>query len=372
MNRLLGGALHWDPQRVEHAKQALFCPHDSSELTRFCPDGSGAVHRCRHCQGLVLEPGMLPVLRKQSRANANAHTPSLEPGPLRSSLRPRASTPAPALHASVPAPSSVRPRFESLGEAQLVGSRLGSNDPFLALLAQPLALLFAWLFTMSLFGRLLAMGAQIQFHELGHALPAWLSSRAALPLPFGMTFIRDEPGVFTGLCVAFLASVVLYRGYVEERRATLLAGAGLLLGWLVLTFGVAPARSRMLVLLGGFVGELCLPALMLVAFHLRLPDRLRWDFFRFLALPFAACAYMGALRLWLGIAHGSVQLPMGSFLPGDGNGDFDRLIAEYGFSQASIIRVGTSCARASVVGLGAHYAWLALNAWRQIRATRNL
>jgi hypothetical protein len=251
-----------------------------------------------------------------------------------------------------------------------VGSRLGSNNPYLALAAQPLALLFAWLFTASLFGRLLAMGAQIQFHELGHALPAWLSSRAALPLPFGLTFIRDDPGVFTGVCVAFLACVVIYRGYVETRRATLVAGALLLLGWLVLTFFVSRDTSRKLVLLGGFVGELCLPALVLVAFHLRLPDRLRWDFFRFLALPFAACAYVGALRLWLGIAQGSARLPMGSFLPGDGNGDFDRLIAEYGFSQASIIRVGATAARASVLGLGVHYVWLALGAWRRSRATR--
>src|SRR5690349_17890768 len=101
-------------------------------------------------------------------------------------------------------------------EARLVGARLNDDGPGLTLLAQPLALGFAWLFTMSYFGKLLAMLAQIQFHELGHALPAWLSSRAALPLPFGFTFWREEPSIITGACFAFLACVLIYRGYVEE------------------------------------------------------------------------------------------------------------------------------------------------------------
>jgi hypothetical protein len=128
----------------------------------------------------------------------------------------------------------------------------------------------------------------------------------------------------------------------------------------------------MLILAGGFVAELVLPALALVAFHLRLPDRLRWDFFRFLVLPIAACAFVGALRLWLGIAHGSEQLPMGSFMPGDGAGDFDRLMSEYGYSQARIIRIGTTSARLSVLGLALCYVALGARALsRTRRASRS-
>jgi hypothetical protein len=78
---------------------------------------------------------------------------------------------------------------------------------------------------------------------------------------------------------------------------------------------------------------------------------------------------VGALRLWLGIAHGSAQLPMGSFLPGDGAGDFDRLMSEYGFSQARIIRVGTTSARLSLLGLGLCYALLAARALTRARGT---
>ncbi|HEX6244145.1 MAG TPA: hypothetical protein VFZ61_24685 [Polyangiales bacterium] len=253
-------------------------------------------------------------------------------------------------------------------EAQLVGARL-TDGPLLTLLAQPLALGFAWLFTLSFFGKLLAMLAQIQFHELGHALPAWLSSRAALPLPFGFTFWREQPSLVTGVCFAFLAGVLIYRGYVEERRGALLIGGSALAGWVTLTWLVSVETSRMLILAGGFVAELVLPALALVAFHLRLPDRLRWDFFRFLVLPIAACAFVGALRLWLGIAHGGATLPMGSFLPGDGAGDFDRLISEHGFSQARIIRIGTTSARLSVLGLGVSYVLLVARALRRTRST---
>ena len=248
-----------------------------------------------------------------------------------------------------------------------MGARLDGDGPGLALLAQPLALGFGWLFTLSQFGRLLAMLAQIQFHELGHALPAWLSSRAALPLPFGFTFWREERSVFTGLCASFLIALLIYRGYAEGRRATLVFGVALLLAWLGMTWFLSTETSHLLILMGGFVGELCLPALALIVFHARMPDRLRWDFFRFLVLPVAACAYVGALRLWLGIAEGSAGLPMGSFLPGDGNGDFERLIRDHGLSQASIIHVGTSCARASLLGLGVSYAWGVAAALRQSR-----
>jgi hypothetical protein len=373
--RLLGGGLRWDPQRVELSERPMRCPNDGVELTCFRPDAAAAAYRCRQCQGLWLTPGVLHALRKQSRQAARG--PSLDPGPLLPSVRPRAnSTPppartsVPALRSNTPATPSFIPRESMRSEAQLVGSRLGSNHPFAALLAQPLALLFAWLFTMSGFGRLVAVGAQIQFHELGHALPAWLSSRAALPLPFGLTFIRDDPSWFTGTCMAFLIALLIHRGYVEERRATLIVGGVLLAGWLALTFFVSRDSARTLVLLGGFVGELSLSALAMIAFHLRLPDRLRWDFFRFLVLPFAACGYVGALRLWLGILRGSVALPMGSFLPGDGVGDFERLIAEHGFTPESIIRLGATSARLSVLALGVWYAGLVVRALRGWRTTR--
>ena len=269
---------------------------------------------------------------------------------------------------SEPDPLSSAPNALQRHETRLVGARL-DDGPGLTLLAQPLALALAWLFTASYFGRLLAVLAQIQFHELGHALPAWLSSRAALPLPFGFTFWREEPSIFTGLCFAFLAGLLIQRGYAEERRGALLLGLSALAGWVTLTWFVSVETSRMLILAGGFVAELVLPALALVAFHLRMPDRLRWDFFRFLVLPVAACAFVGALRLWLGIAHGSTALPMGSFLPGDGAGDFDRLMSEHGFSQARIIGIGTTSARLSVLGLGVCYALLVARALGRTRHT---
>jgi Zn-finger nucleic acid-binding protein len=373
--RLLGGGLRWDPQRVELSERSLRCPNDRVELTCFRADAEVAAYRCRQCQGLWLSAGALPALRKQIRDAARA--PSLAPGPLLPSVHSRASSAPASARSSVPGPPSAAPAATSLipresmrSEAQLVGSRLGSSHPLAALLAQPLALLFAWLVSMSGLGRLVAVGAQIQFHELGHAVPAWLSSRAALPLPFGLTFIRDDPSWFTGACVAFLIGLMIYRGYVEARRATLMAGVLLLASWLTLSFFVTKETARALVLLGGFLGELGLSALAMIAFHLRLPDRLRWDFFRFLVLPFAACGYVGALRLWLGILQGSVALPMGSFLPGDGVGDFDRLIAEHGFTTESIIRLGATSARLSVLALAGWYAGLVVRAGRAWRGSR--
>jgi hypothetical protein len=251
----------------------------------------------------------------------------------------------------------------------LIGDRIDFRNPWLDLLALPVALIVALALSATSFGRMLAVLVQIQFHELGHALVAWLSSRAALPLPFGFTFWRQERSTFTGLCVLFLLGLMFVKSDREGRWFGVLLSASLIVAWVMLTFVVAHERSEMWIIAGGVAGEFVLSALAMLAFSFPLPDRLRWDFFRLLILPLAAFAWVSSARLWIGVARGTRALPLGSFLgsAGDLSGDLDRLIHDYGFRPDGLTRgyVWLS-ALSGLVVLGSH-SFFALRALRDLR-----
>jgi hypothetical protein len=248
------------------------------------------------------------------------------------------------------------------------GDRLGFDHPWVDLLALPVALLLGWLLSAGRFGRLLLFPLQIQFHELGHAVVAWLSSRAALPLPFGFTFWRESQSSFVALCMLFLIGAFGYRADREGSRfgvglAFVLAGA-----WLWLSRGISAERSLMWVIAGGCAGELWISALVMLGFYFPLPDRLRWDFFRFLALPPAAAVWLAAARLWRRVARGTALLPRGSILgAGDANGDMDRLLDHYDFTPAGLARLYFGLAVCSGLLCLGVYAWFALRAVRKLR-----
>jgi hypothetical protein len=252
----------------------------------------------------------------------------------------------------------------------LVGDRLSFDQPWVDVLAIPVALLCSLLFGSTTLGSLLLLPFQIQFHELGHASVAWLSGRAALPLPFGFTFWKEERSLFTGSCVVFLLALLLVYAVREKRPFGVLLGGFLSAAFVALALVLSVDASRELILLGGLSGELVLTSLAMVAFYFRLPDRLRWDFFRFLLLLPASGCWLAALRLWFGVWRGTRALPMGSIIGTDGSGDLDRLIAEYGHDERSIA-AGYGELSLWTVGLVLLvYTVFALRAWWHLRPAR--
>lgn len=250
-------------------------------------------------------------------------------------------------------------------EPRLIGDRVDFDNPWIELVALPAALLFVSLFAWSPIGRMLLMPFQIQFHELGHAFPAWLSSRAALPLPFGFTFWSEEPSRFTGLCMVFLIGVLFVRSLREGRRFAVVFALALFVAFVIMSGFVSVERSRFFILCGGLAGELVLTALVMVAFYFPFPDRMRWDFFRFVALVPAAGSWISAVSLWRGVARGTRSLPFGSLL-GDGTGDLERLMYEYAFSEHEIISFYGKLSLSTVVLIVTTYAVFALRAGRKL------
>lgn len=240
------------------------------------------------------------------------------------------------------------------------------------MLGVPVALLLALSLSFTQLGRSVLFALTIQFHELGHALVAWLSSRAALPLPFGFTFWQEERSTFVGLCVVFLIGVFSYRAWLEQKRIGLCLGVGALLLWGLFSCILSAERSMMWVIAGGVAGEFILSALAISAFHFPLPDRLRWDFVRFFALVPATAVWLASTRLWLGVARQTEPMPMGTLLGiGDVSGDLDRLISDYGFSEASLTKLYLTFALISGLSWLAVYSRFGLRAFRTLRARTN-
>jgi hypothetical protein len=248
---------------------------------------------------------------------------------------------------------------------RLIGDRVEFDNPWVELLALPAALLFSAVFAASPIGSVLLVPFQIQFHELGHALLAWLSSRAALPLPFGFTFWSEQPSRFTGLCMLFLIGVLFVRSLQERRPFALACAFALLVSFVILSGFVSEERSRMFILCAGLAGELVLTSLVMIAFYFPLPDRMRWDFFRFVALLPAAGSWVSAVSLWRGVARGSRSMPFGSLL-GDGTGDLERLMYEYALSERELVSLYGKLALSTVVLVVTTYAVFALRAGRKL------
>ena len=90
----------------------------------------------------------------------------------------------------------------------------------------PLLLLFAWLVNQSPFVFFLR-GFHVWVHELGHAVPAWLSGKQALPLPIGWTVILPDYSPFVHWGLLLLFSLRFVAGIRERKIWPALAAAGL-------------------------------------------------------------------------------------------------------------------------------------------------
>ncbi|MFS8910155.1 hypothetical protein NW841_03305 [Synechococcus sp. H60.3] len=180
----------------------------------------------------------------------------------------------------------------------------------------------------------------IWIHELGHATIAWWSGHRALPLPFGWTSISSQRDPFVYFGILFLLAL-LFKSAREERirwlqpLAIVLALLQFYMTWLM------PNRTKeMLITFGGVGGEFYISTFLIACFYLRLPDRWRWDFWRFVVLGVAASSLWRSFWQWHRIQKGLASIPWGTLLGGQGDagGDMNRLVDDFGWSADQIIQ----------------------------------
>lgn len=222
---------------------------------------------------------------------------------------------------------------------------------------------------------LLALGAQyfppaqflfylatVQIHEFGHAFMAWLSGRRALPLFIGWTNVNPERSLSVYICFAFLIGVTIWKSC--QHRAWYLVGVGgvLLLFQAWFTFRLDVDQFEALMVWGGVAGELWISTLLVIAFYFKMPDRMRWDFFRYISLFVGAYTFLHIYLHWRQIANGEAPVPRGTMWGGetDAGGDMDRLMDDFGWSSQQLIRSYMRTAHFCMLGMaGTYLAFLA-------------
>jgi hypothetical protein len=101
-----------------------------------------------------------------------------------------------------------------------------------------------------------------------------------------------------------------------------------------------PMQSQRLFVWAGVGGEFYLSTTLLVLSFYELPQKWRWDFFRIPAAFYGGVGFAMSFSRWLAIRAKTAQLPMGSFLSGggDSNGDMERLLQTFGWTEARITK----------------------------------
>ena len=242
--------------------------------------------------------------------------------------------------------------------ARLTHSRSQYDQGMENLIAVPVVMLLSLLFCSTGFGRLLAFLVGMPFHEMGHATASWISSRIAIPLPF-FTFWFDDQSVGMGVIVASVLGWLLFHTYREKNWFMLGSASVVTLAWAVMTFLIPPVQTLMWQVLSGALGELVFGSFILVAFHFALPDRLRWDFWRWIILIPAGLCFTQAVMLWRTVSSDVSQMPWGSAIGSESDGDMNRLVQQHGWSANELADFYLSVAYLGLTALVIAYSYAA-------------
>jgi hypothetical protein len=243
-------------------------------------------------------------------------------------------------------------------DTRVGGSRL-EHDARTGAAALPIVFLVAGLLHAMGVGDLANIVIGGTLHEMGHAGAALLGGRWAFFVPFAFTFVGHDVSII--VVIAMLGGAAwLGRLCVEERcwggaaLCVLVAAAQIRL-----TFLSSADEWEMWTVFFGCGGELALSALMVMSFFQRLPDRLRWDFWRWPVLVLGGLAFFEAVLYWQ-----KMDPELRATLGGDAvsqsresDQDMVRLVRDWHWTAAELIRAYRGLGLAGIAGIAAQYAW---------------
>ena len=248
------------------------------------------------------------------------------------------------IHGFLPAAAAIRDTLptaaETPGDTVGVGNRFDRfsfSHPLTYLFALPLATAAALIINATSFVGLIRP-FHIWIHEFGHATIAWLAGRRALPLPIGWTSWQPDRSVIVYGALLFLLAVLFYTSWQEGLRGAMVLAACLAVIQLLTTWATSARTIELWITFGGMGGEFYLSVLLMVAFYFPMPDRWRWDFWRYVVLVIAASTFWDNFNFWNSVEAGRSEIPWGSILSaGDAGGDMDRLVWQFGWRSAGIV-----------------------------------
>ena len=212
------------------------------------------------------------------------------------------------------------------------------DSPIIKAIAPPLVAGLAILFKMSPLGFLLE-GFHVWIHEVGHASVAWLSSRPAVPLPFGWTNV--EPNKSMILYLAMLTGLVALAvaGWRERRAWPMIMAVALIATQTFMTWRLPEGRAHLWMIFGGVGGEFYLSAAMICLFYFEFPEKFRWGACRYVVLFIGVASFAESYSFWKRVKGGLEGVPYGSMINGedDGGGDMNILANDYHWTQHQIV-----------------------------------
>ena len=184
------------------------------------------------------------------------------------------------------------------------------------------------------------MGAPFFFrlvlHEFGHAVVAWLSGAPAIPVILGGYTRTFERSVLFGLIVLLgLVFSIVFHGKKRKFFEASVSGI-MLVFYAYLTLWTTVDRANMWISYAGIAGEIVLATWILVGFYYPSVERLRWDFWRFIAIFPASLVYCQNFVLWVRALDDLTLLPMGSAVGDESLGDLNKLIDLWNWTPQQI------------------------------------
>lgn len=203
------------------------------------------------------------------------------------------------------------------------------------------------------------LGASVWLHEVGHAIPAWLSGWKATPLPIGWTPVEQVHSNFVYFGVLALLVLFFLAGLKERKVWPMLVAVPLIALQFYMTWLMPEPRKEFWMVFNGIGGEFALGTLLMMSFWVRLPDKFRWHYARYFFFLLGATAFLAIWWRWRDIYRGLEEIPFGSVINGeeDAGGDMNRLMDDYGWKKFDIRRTYHLLGNACWIALGA--TWLA-------------
>ena len=112
-------------------------------------------------------------------------------------------------------------------------------------------------------------------------------------------------------------------------------------------------------------------AFLLISFHFPLPDRFRWDFWRWLVLLPASLCFMHALLLWRTVSADVSLMPWGSAIGAESDGDMNRLVQRFGWNANELADFYLGAAYLGLAAMVFTYGYAAFRVWKNRASKRS-